>query len=222
LVDEGTIALLPLELQLERLAQMRRGMVLDTHNLREPQIERAIEENNIKVIFIYRDPRDVCVSLFHYTKREPRHPRHGFYATLPDDFQRLMVTITGLEGSPEDGRSAMPSMDTRIRQMLTWLTYPHACAVTFEELVGPLGGGTKEKQVDAIARIATHLGVNLSEWSIEMVADRVFSTNTATFRRGQIGGWHHEMTPEHQRAFDQVAGPLLIELGYETDRSWPD
>ncbi len=31
-----------------------------------------------------------------------------------------------------------------------------------------------------------------------------------------IGGWREEFATEHERAAEEVAGPLLVELGYET------
>ena len=37
---------------------------------------------------------------------------------------------------------------------------------------------------------------------------------------GQIGGWREEFSPEHERAFKEVADPLLVELGYEANPNW--
>jgi hypothetical protein len=36
-----------------------------------------------------------------------------------------------------------------------------------------------------------------------------------TFRKGLIGGWREEFSSEHEQAAKEVAGPLLVELGYE-------
>jgi len=41
-----------------------------------------------------------------------------------------------------------------------------------------------------------------------------------TFRKGQIGGWRSEFSEEHARAAREIAGPLLVELGYEADPEW--
>ena len=40
------------------------------------------------------------------------------------------------------------------------------------------------------------------------------------FRRGGRSGWESVFTPEDRRAFAAVAGPLLVELGYEPDDAW--
>ncbi len=40
------------------------------------------------------------------------------------------------------------------------------------------------------------------------------------FGRGAVGGWAESWTAADRLLFDAVAGDLLIELGYEHDRSW--
>jgi hypothetical protein len=37
---------------------------------------------------------------------------------------------------------------------------------------------------------------------------------------GRVGGWREELGPYERWLFDRVAGDLLVELGYERDRSW--
>ncbi len=41
-----------------------------------------------------------------------------------------------------------------------------------------------------------------------------------TFRKGLIGGWRSEFSEEHTQAAREVAGPLLVELGYEANPDW--
>jgi hypothetical protein len=41
-----------------------------------------------------------------------------------------------------------------------------------------------------------------------------------TFRSGKKAGWQREFTAEHRRQMDEVAGELLIQLGYEPDHAW--
>ena len=40
------------------------------------------------------------------------------------------------------------------------------------------------------------------------------------FRQGAVGGWRAEWSADDKRAFNEVAGDLLIELGYERDSKW--
>ena len=39
-------------------------------------------------------------------------------------------------------------------------------------------------------------------------------------RKGVAGDWRNHFTPEAAHVFDSIAGELLVESGYEPDRSW--
>jgi len=41
-----------------------------------------------------------------------------------------------------------------------------------------------------------------------------------TFRSGKTGEWRKRFTDEHKKIFKDVAGDLLIRLGYEKDDKW--
>ena len=89
----------------------------------------------------------------------------------------------------------------------------------FEDLVGPKGGGSAEAQRRAVGRVAEHVGAPAGERAMRLVAEGLFGEGR-TFRKGQIGGWREEFSPEHVRAAREVAGTLLVELGYEADPEW--
>lgn len=221
LTIEGTLVRLPEAVQLERLRALRPGRVVSTHMAPGGELDAILNRQEIKVLFISRDPRDVCVSLLHYIEREPEHYFHACYNTLADGHARLMAIITGHNGQFVRGADEyLPSVDDSFRRRLAWLDHPRCCAVTFEELVGPKGGGDRAQQSAAIRRIADHLAVRLTRRDIDRIADNVFSPGTSTFRRGQIGDWSQEMTAAHTAAFKRTAGQLLIDLGYEQDLCW--
>jgi hypothetical protein len=56
--------------------------------------------------------------------------------------------------------------------------------------------------------------------AVSMLAASIDPSRSPTFRRGQIGGWREEFTAEHKALFKEVAGDILIELGYERDHRW--
>jgi hypothetical protein len=88
--------------------------------------------------------------------------------------------------------------------------------VRFEDLVGVEGRGSEGAQRLAVGRVAAHLGVEAGEETMRALQEGLFGVGR-TFRKGQIGGWREEFTAEHERAVEEVAGPLLVELGYEVD-----
>ncbi len=86
--------------------------------------------------------------------------------------------------------------------------------VRFEDLVGPEGGGSAEAQRRAVGSVAAHLGLEADEATLERVGRSIFGAGQ-TFRKGTIGGWKEEFSGEHERAAEEVVGPLLAELGYD-------
>ena len=98
---------------------------------------------------------------------------------------------------------------------------PNFYVVHFENLIGPLGGGTREKQIKEIKNIGLHLGVVLSEERIQYVIDNLYG-ETRTFKQGQAQAWRKYFTPEVTKAFKEVPGAcrLLIDLGYEKNANW--
>ncbi len=45
-------------------------------------------------------------------------------------------------------------------------------------------------------------------------------SKSPTFRSGKTGEWKKSFSPEHKKIFKDVAGDLLIRLGYEKDNDW--
>jgi len=43
---------------------------------------------------------------------------------------------------------------------------------------------------------------------------------TQPVQRSAVGRWRDEMSDEDKRIFKDLAGPLLVELGYETGDDW--
>ncbi|MDR3647105.1 MAG: hypothetical protein P4L22_06200 [Candidatus Babeliales bacterium] len=104
-------------------------------------------------------------------------------------------------------------------EYLGWQKVPGICNIKFENLVGPKGGGTLEKQLAEIKKIAHHLGKHLSDKEIKEVAKNLFGESN-TFRKGKIGSWKKHFNDDHKNHFKRLAGSLLINLGYEKDFNW--
>ena len=56
--------------------------------------------------------------------------------------------------------------------------------------------------------------------AISMLNASIAPEHSPTFRRGKIGGWREEFSPENISIFKKVAGDLLIHLGYEKNFDW--
>lgn len=204
----------------KRLTHVGGGCFIPLHLAFTPRREELLADLNFRMVLIIRDPRDIVVSHYHYVTRQARmHQLRAYYNALPNDSVRLMTSIQGIPESEWQGRIRLGDIDTRCRVFLEWADHG-ACVVKFEQLVGPLGGGTLEAQHKEIQKIAIHLGVQLDASTLEHIAGNIFYRKSSTFRKGAIGDWVNHMGIEHKAAFKEIAGQLLIDMGYEADRDW--
>jgi hypothetical protein len=164
-----------------------------------------------KIIFNYRDPRDVILSMVNFLCGKTGR---GFsnYHDFPV-FSEILKSKGSLDEQLEYALSDPSFPGQRDLSHLFWLlNHPDVCKVSFEELVGPRGGGTAEAQASAISRIFDFTGV--TGISPSDVAGGLFNPDVFSFYRGQIGGWREAFTPELRRLADDRLGDLLRLYGY--------
>lgn len=221
LTFDGTTVRLSATERRQKFNKIRRGCIVSSHISKNPELENIITENNIRVLFIIRDPRDVSVSLYYWIKKTDYHYFHEMYSSFSNDHERLEKIITGYEPSQSDGnKKGIASIDRHFRRLLPWMDDRRCLTVRFENLIGPSGGGEREQQLATIIEIAGFLNTHLNDQDITFIGDNIFSNRTATFRKGQTGSWREEFSEEHKDVFKEVAGQLLIDLGYENDFNW--
>ncbi len=165
-----------------------------------------------RVIFNYRDPRDILISFVNYLTRQTAQKTFGNFAEyyvyngileqLPDMESRLKLAI--LDPHFPGHRDFEESL---------WMyQHPKICKVSFEELVGARGGGCDTQREQAVARILKHLDCDLEP---SAVAEDLFNPNTFTFNRGQIGVWREVFSDDLHRAFNKRFGDITEAYGYE-------
>ena len=166
-----------------------------------------------------RDPRDRVVSYaFKIKKFHPKLKRNISNLMLDTIKHYGITTYTYFSHIPV--YKNMGDISEYYDLYMPWFDYPDLLVVYFENLVGPKAGGSKEKQIDEIKRIANFLEVELSEEQVLSVADNIFG-NTHSFRDPKIGRWKEFFTEEHKRAFKATKmGQFLLDFGYASDVSW--
>ncbi|KUL32186.1 hypothetical protein [Streptomyces regalis] len=92
------------------------------------------------------------------------------------------------------------------------LRHPDVCKVRFEDLIGPKGGGSRERQVESLARLFAQIG---SPEDPEDVADRIYNENSWSFFKGRSGSWREHFTDKNIARFDEQFGDILEQYGYE-------
>lgn len=200
--------------------------IVRCHLMHCEEINQVLQEFDSKVIFVYRDLRDVAVSHARWVMKEPRIFLHQYYSRLKDFDRQLMYSIKGVPvGTPFGSNISQPDIGQDFLRWQKWLDEPTALAIKFEDLVGKRGGGCEETRLKMIKKIVDYLDIDLSWKQIEttFASDIMNPQESHTFRKGakgKIGGWKTVFKPDHKTAFKQVAGNLLIELGYESDFNW--
>ncbi|MGD8406421.1 MAG: sulfotransferase domain-containing protein [Anaerolineales bacterium] len=165
--------------------------------------------------FVYRDPRDLLVSqVFFATDMHTGHGMHEFYKSLPDFGERLKVAITGID---RNGLK-MVSVKERYEGVFEWLEQPGAMCIRFEDLIN-----NRDVTLNAMLDEVEKTGYKIPaerEKAIKIIVETIRPKKSQTFRTGKTGGWKEYFTNEHKALFKDVAGDLLIRLGYEESNNW--
>ncbi|MEM9215750.1 MAG: sulfotransferase domain-containing protein [Cyanobacteria bacterium P01_F01_bin.150] len=202
------------------------GSIVRSHLMYCDEVLGLLKELNCKVLFIYRDLRDVAVSHARWVTKEERIFLHPIYKQYASFDEQLMSSIKGVPlGTPFGSNLSQPDIGTDFSRWHGWVKDAEVLAVKFEDLVGERGGGSEEKRLYIVERILDYLNISLSSEQIKaQFGSRVLDPKEShTFKKGgkgRIGNWEAYFNESHKQAFKRVAGDLLVELGYENDLSW--
>lgn len=178
-----------------------------------------LARKNFVHYLIYRDPRDVVASEAYYLRDMNRwHRLHSYFRRLPSIEDAISLSISGLDPPVSD--LYFPNIRERFRRYEGWLGYGGCLPIRFEELRSEAMPSVLKRMAEFYASRAD-APFDRDECTSAMVR-AIAPERSHTFRRGVKGGWREKFTPEHRRQFAELAGDLLIQLGYEADDSWVD
>lgn len=190
------------------LDRLQPSQILVAHLRYSPVIEKCANDQNVRTIFLMRDPRDIIISQAHYIPKNPSHPFHEVVSRAEDFGSRLRLIIAG------DPDAGFPSIGERFKAFAGWLG-SGALPVRFEDLIGPSGGGAKEIQHQTLADIFRHIELPLEHEEVKKISSELVSTASPTYRRGRIGGWKECFEQEGVLdLFKESIGEELDRYGY--------
>lgn len=162
--------------------------------------------------FVYRDPRDRIIShIFYASDIHEGHAMRDYYRQIESMEQKINDTIRGVPGLIENVTAAYESY-------LGWFDVPSVLKIRFEDLVNDKRQ-TIDKLLDHLTRHEVELAVERNE-AIERLVEEMAPKHSPTFRAGKSGGWRKHFTEANKEIFKEVAGDLLIQLGYESSYEW--
>ena len=165
--------------------------------------------------FIYRDPRDMLISqVFFATDMHEEHGMHAYYNSLPDFNMRLNVAITGTN---TDGLK-MVSVKQRYEGVFQWLEQKNVICIRYEDLINNRDV-TLNSMLDEVEKTGYKIPTP-REKAIAVLAEAIQPKKSHTFRSGKTGGWKTYFTDEHKKLFKEIAGDLVVQLGYEINNDW--
>lgn len=196
------------------LDSLRPCDVASAHLFARPEAVARICSPAFVPYFIFRDPRDVVVShVFYVTDMETRHAHHQYYKSLPDFNARLNASILGRP----DADIEFLNIAERFDPYLGWLDHKEVMTIHFEDLI--------HDRAAILTRIMEHLLRRIPlqtnrQLTLEFLESSINPTKSPTFRSGKTGEWKKYFTDEHKKIFKEIAGELLVKLGYEKDKNW--
>jgi len=183
---------------------------------------RSVRE---RTVYVLRDGRDAIVSFYFHIVREWEQPikrrmerRLGREMTAENIRENLPQFIDFMQGNRThsiDYRAHVEEWRRR-QEVYVALRYEDLLKDTVAQLSRVVFEvtGTEPSAELVRAAVAKHDFTRLTG------RQRGVHDPSSFLRKGVEGDWRNHFSPEAARLYDAYAGDLLIELGYETSRSW--
>lgn len=192
------------------------GELIRAHIFYHPQLDEYLNTRQSICFFIYRDPRDVAISEANYLYDMNKfHKLHFYYKRFDSINDRIKFAILGNQFYQTS--VFYPDIRERFSLYKPWIDSPIVFSVRYEDLTG----SDKNTWVHNIVKhFSDKTGIAFTDDLVESALLAINPEKSHTFRQGGREKWKTYFTDEHKEMFKEIAGDLLIELGYETHRNW--
>lgn len=184
------------------------GKYSDTH-FTDFAILQALRKNDWKILTIFRDPRAQILSrVFFSQKMWPKFEDAEF---TKEKVIEILHDYIQEDIWPWDNKPLLLS-----DQVVDEREKYNICMVRFEDLVGPKGGGSRERQMKALRTIRDFISADVTEKELRKIAADLFNNQISrfTFRKGQIGEWREYFDDDLMQAYEERFGDYMHRLGY--------
>ena len=109
--------------------------------------------------------------------------------------------------------------EQRYEGVLGWLEQEHVLCLRFEDLINHREA-TFNAMLDEVDKTGYEIPRSARASALSVLAQAIQPTKSRTFRAGKTGEWKEHFTDDHKRLFKDIAGDLLVRLGYERNNDW--
>jgi hypothetical protein len=224
----------------DRLHRTGKRMAGDKTPLQSPDVirETSLSNPDAKVIHIVRDGRDQAVSMMHQMWKGAQD-QGGSYPLQPeeqakrDEFYRTRRVPLEVDGGGIYTEERLGSFAERWKERVGQtvedgpaLLGDRYAEVKYEDLL--------DRPVEEARRLFGYLGADtgeevvrrcVEETSFEALSGRErggedYGLDFKKYRKGIAGDWENVFTERDKAVYKEVAGELLIKLGYARDNDW--
>ncbi|KAE8601669.1 hypothetical protein XENTR_v10013757 [Xenopus tropicalis] len=184
--------LLQCPLPRKKLNQEPSPRIFSTH-LQYDYLPKSVSAGNVKILAVFRNPKDTAVSFYHFYNNNPGLPSYSSWDTFLQDFISGNVSF----GSYFD-------------YAITWNKHiddENVLILTFEEM--------KEDLYKAVKKISTFFGFSLTEEQVQYISDKgTFKSmkeksdkthgnfGKVLFRKGDVGDWKNHFSEAQSKEMD--------------------
>lgn len=161
-------------------------------------------------VLLYRHPYDILLSEANYYHKDGNTLFSGYLSKL--SFEERLLRLV-------DDPWMLGTLRDRVGQFIPWMDFPNVISVSFEELVGPKGGGSLEMQENAIwsLQLKLHVPGNPSTF-----ASSIFNPESPTFNAGKIGRHLDGFSDAVQLALGRLSDDFVTGFGYKQNNRFSD
>lgn len=198
------------------LGHLAPGEIAIGHLFYDPSYIPLLHSKNVVHYFIYRDLRDVVISeAYDIAFTHSWHKLHKYFKLLRDMDERVAFSI---HGTTDSFSYSYPNIYQRFQLYKEWITDKNVFLVRFEDLLGEQQTKTVTQIVDFyLSRTSRKLDrIKIVENALEAIQ----SNQAHLFMQNKTSIWQQKLSSYQRQHFAEIAGNLLIELGYETNQNW--
>lgn len=195
--------------KLKVISSLKKGQFMLSHMQYHDAILETTSNNNIKLIHLIRDPRDVLLSHLNYIERmDITQKSHKYIMQFDQRIDRLKAMINGKQNIIEP-------FPVVLNKFKPWINKEEVLCLRFEDLIGSNGGGNNQNQIEAVKSICEFISIKVEDAVIEKISKGIYSSKSSTFNKGKINNWKQNLNNKEIQWLNSVINQQITDYDYQ-------